>query len=46
VVAETPVRTLVITARSFRTLLDHSPEIEGKVMSAVNARLAPDDRPA
>jgi CRP-like cAMP-binding protein len=46
VVAETPVRTLVITARSFRTLLDHSPEIETKVMSAVNARLAPDDRPA
>lgn len=46
VVAETPVRTLVITARSFRTLLDRSPEIEGKVMSAVNARLAPDDRPA
>ena len=34
VVAETPVRTLVITDRAFRTLLDRSPEIESKVMSA------------
>ena len=43
VVAETPVRVLVITDRSFRTLLDHNPEIEDKVMSAVSARLGPDD---
>jgi CRP/FNR family cyclic AMP-dependent transcriptional regulator len=43
VVAETPVRTLVITDRAFRTLLDRSPEIESKVMSARAARLAPDD---
>jgi CRP/FNR family cyclic AMP-dependent transcriptional regulator len=45
VVAETAVRALVITGRSFRTLLDHSPEIESKVMSARNARLGPDDEP-
>ena len=43
VVAETPVRVLVITDRSFRTLLDHNPEIEDKVMSAMSARLGPDD---
>jgi CRP-like cAMP-binding protein len=44
VTAETPIRALVITDRSFRTLLDHSPDIESKVMSAVSARLAPDDQ--
>jgi CRP-like cAMP-binding protein len=43
VVAETPIRALVITDRSFRTLLEHSPEIEDKVMSARAARLAPED---
>ena len=43
VTAETPVRVLVITERSFRTLLDHSPGIEDKVMSAMSARLGPDD---
>jgi CRP/FNR family cyclic AMP-dependent transcriptional regulator len=43
VVAETPIRALVITDRSFRTLLERSPEIEEKVMSARAARLAPDD---
>jgi CRP/FNR family transcriptional regulator, cyclic AMP receptor protein len=43
VVAETPIRALVITDRSFRTLLDHSPEIEEKVMSALSARLGSDD---
>ena len=42
VVAETPVRALVITDRSFRTLLDRSPEIESKVMSAKAARLSPE----
>lgn len=43
VVAETPIRALVITDRSFRTLLQRSPGIEGKVMSARAARLGPDD---
>ena len=43
VIAETPIRALVITDRSFRTLLDHSPGIEDKVMSALSARLGPDD---
>jgi hypothetical protein len=33
----------VITDRSFRTLLGHSPEIEDKVQSARAARLSPDD---
>jgi CRP/FNR family transcriptional regulator, cyclic AMP receptor protein len=43
VVAETPIHTLVITGRSFRTLLERSPEIETKVMSALKARLEPAD---
>jgi CRP-like cAMP-binding protein len=43
VIAETPVRALVITGRSFRTLLERSPEIESKVMSARAARLGSDD---
>ena len=42
VTAETPIRALVITDRSFRTLLEHSPEIEDKVQSARAARLSPD----
>ncbi|HEY8192652.1 MAG TPA: cyclic nucleotide-binding domain-containing protein, partial [Gaiellaceae bacterium] len=42
VTAETPLRALVITDRSFRTLLDRSPEIESKVMSARAARLSPE----
>ncbi|HEX2293463.1 MAG TPA: cyclic nucleotide-binding domain-containing protein [Gaiellaceae bacterium] len=45
VVAESPVRILVITARSFRSLLEHSPEIENKVMSAKTARLSAADEP-
>ena len=45
VTAESPVRALVITDRSFRALLERSPEIESKVMSAVAARLSPDDEP-
>src|ERR671925_1059943 len=45
VTAESPIRALVITDRSFRTLLERSPEIESKVMSAVAARLSPDDEP-
>jgi len=43
VVATSPVRALVITDRSFRTLLQHQPEIQGKVMSALAARLGPDE---
>lgn len=43
VVAESPLRALVVTDRAFRALLDRSPEIESKVMSARAARLAPDD---
>jgi hypothetical protein len=35
----------VITSRSFRTLLERSPEIESKVMSARAARLSPSDEP-
>jgi CRP/FNR family transcriptional regulator, cyclic AMP receptor protein len=43
VTATSPVRALVITDRSFRTLLEHQPEIQGKVMSALAARLGPDE---
>jgi CRP-like cAMP-binding protein len=43
VVATAPVRALVISARSFRTLLEHQPEIQGKVMAALAARLGPDE---
>jgi CRP/FNR family transcriptional regulator, cyclic AMP receptor protein len=43
VTATTPVRALVITDRSFRTLLEHQPDIQGKVMSALAARLGPDE---
>lgn len=41
--ATSPVRALVITDRSFRRLLERQPEIQGKVMSALAARLAPDE---
>jgi len=43
VTATTPVRALVVTDRSFRALLEHQPEIQGKVMSALAARLGPDE---
>jgi CRP/FNR family cyclic AMP-dependent transcriptional regulator len=43
VVATSPIRALVITERSFRSLLEHQPEIQGKVMSALAARLGPDE---
>ena len=43
VVATSPVRTLVITERSFRSLLEHQPGLQTKVMSALAARLAPDE---
>jgi CRP/FNR family transcriptional regulator, cyclic AMP receptor protein len=41
VTATSPVRTLVITDRSFRRLLDESPEIQRKVLVALAERLAP-----
>jgi len=44
VVATSPVRTLVITERSFHTLLQHQPGIQTKVMSALAARLAPEEK--
>lgn len=43
VVATSPVRALVITDRSFRTLLERQPEIQAKVMSALAARLGPEE---
>jgi len=42
VTATTPVRALVITDRSFRRLLEHSPEIQLKVLEALAERLAPE----
>jgi CRP-like cAMP-binding protein len=42
VTATSPVRALVITARSFKRLLDEQPEIESKVLAAANARRADD----
>ena len=41
VMATSPVRTLVITERNFKRLLDGSPEIQRKVMVALAERLAP-----
>jgi CRP/FNR family cyclic AMP-dependent transcriptional regulator len=42
VTATSPVRALVITDRSFRRLLDESPQVKTKVMEAMARRLAPD----
>ena len=42
VTATSPVRALVITDRAFRRLLKDQPEIQGKVLAAVAARLAPE----
>ena len=42
VTATSPVRTLVITDRSFRRLMEDQPEIQGKVLAALAARLAPE----
>ena len=36
-----PVRALVITDRAFRQLLEHSPQIQIGVLSALAERLAP-----
>jgi CRP/FNR family cyclic AMP-dependent transcriptional regulator len=41
VTATSPVRALVITDRSFRRLLDDSPEIQRKVLVELAERLAP-----
>jgi len=42
VTATSAVRTLVITDRSFRRLLDESPQVKTKVMEAMAKRLAPE----
>ena len=41
VIATSPVRALVITDRSFRRLLEESPQVQTKVMEAMAQRLAP-----
>ena len=41
VTARTPVRVLVVTDRAFRSLLDHVPSIQLKVLKALAERLAP-----
>src|SRR5919106_4576416 len=43
VVAKTPVRVLVITDRSFQSLLERSPTIQVKVLQALADRLAGDN---
>ncbi|HYY63652.1 MAG TPA: cyclic nucleotide-binding domain-containing protein [Gaiellaceae bacterium] len=42
VVATSPVRALVITDRSFRRLLEDSPQVKTRVMEAMAHRLAPE----
>ena len=42
VTAASPVRTLVITAGSFKRLLNEQPEIQRKVLVALAERLAPE----
>jgi CRP/FNR family transcriptional regulator, cyclic AMP receptor protein len=42
VTATTPVRTLVVTATSFKRLLDDQPEIQRKVLVELAERLAPE----
>ena len=42
VTATSPVRALVITDRSFLRLMEDQPEIQGKVLAALAARLAPE----
>jgi CRP-like cAMP-binding protein len=41
VTSTTPVRVLVVTDRAFRSLLDHVPAIQLKVLKALAERLAP-----
>jgi CRP/FNR family transcriptional regulator, cyclic AMP receptor protein len=40
VTATTPVRALVITDRDFRGLMEHSPQIQAKVLEALGERVA------
>ena len=40
VTASSPLRFFVLTRQSFRSLLEHQPEIEGKVMAALEERLS------
>jgi CRP-like cAMP-binding protein len=42
VAATSPVRALVVTDRSFRRLLEQSPDIQTRVMEAMAVRLAPE----
>ena len=42
VTASSPLRFFVLTRQSFRSLLEHQPEIEEKVMAALEERLAAD----
>jgi CRP-like cAMP-binding protein len=42
VVATSPIDALVITDRSFRRLIEHSPQIQAKVLEALAERLAPE----
>jgi CRP/FNR family cyclic AMP-dependent transcriptional regulator len=42
VTATSPVRTLVVTERSFRRLMEEQPEIQRKVLVALAERLAPE----
>ena len=42
VTATSPVRALVITDRSFRRLLEESPQIQLKVLEALAERIAPE----
>jgi CRP/FNR family cyclic AMP-dependent transcriptional regulator len=42
VIATSPIRALVITDRSFRRLLDDSPQVKNRVMEAMAQRLAPE----
>jgi cAMP-dependent protein kinase regulator len=40
VTADSPLRFFALTRQSFRSLLEHQPEIEEKVMAALEERLA------
>jgi CRP-like cAMP-binding protein len=44
VTTTSPVRALVVTDRSFRRLVEESPEIERKVLAAAVDRLNPEFR--
>jgi CRP/FNR family cyclic AMP-dependent transcriptional regulator len=43
VVARTPVRVLVVTDRSFRRMIEESPQMQAKVLQALAERLSGDD---